>query len=195
MPKLQNIYTHSAYSLTAKGHKVTDRAINKGTVGGHVGMQLLFEPAMLLTLVPGQAGTMAQLADVAHRIPFVGDYTSWEPVRAIFAATFRYLKKDDSSATADVQSWLSLPENGNQPGPPVITAAMHRRLDGKRLRHFRTDDHPPLKMAQVSYILGRLQELVVMWAFGGSETWPRTRIDDEIKLVGDRLSEFVISTR
>lgn len=194
-PKLDAIDADSASLLTAKGQKIADRAIKKGTVGGHLGMQLLFEPAMLFSLVPGQASTMYKIANVARTVPFAGDYTSWAPVRAAVAAAFRRLAKEDAAELKTVESWLSLPENGNQPGPLVITDAMRNRLGGNRLREFRSDFEPPLKLPQLSYVIGRLRELVVMWAFGESETWPRTRIDDDINLVGDRLSEFVISTR
>jgi hypothetical protein len=192
VPKLEAIYTDSASMLTVKAQKITDRAIKKGTVGGHVGMQLLFEPAMLLGLVSGtRTSTMYQLADVAHTIPFAGDYTSWAPARATIAASVRHLTKEEAAEFDTVRSWLSLPENGNQPGPPVITDAVRNRLNGNRLREFRADYLPPLKLAQFSYVIGKLRELGVMWAFGGSELWPRPRIDDEINSVREQLSEFV----
>lgn len=192
-PKLDAIYADSASTFTSKGHKIVDRAVSKGTVGGYVGMQLLFEPAMLLSLAAGQASTMYKLADVAKMVPFAGDYTSWAPVGATIAAAFRCLTREEAAETDTVRWWLSLPQNGNQPGPVVITDAMRNRLLGNRLREFHADYLPPLKLPQFSYVIEKLRELVVMWSFGGSDTWPRPRIDNEIDTVGKQLSEFVVS--
>ncbi len=53
----------------------------------------------------------------------------------------------------------------------------------------------PLKLPQISYAIGRLRELSVMWAFGGSETWPRERIDEAIAGVKDHVADFLALQR
>lgn len=50
-PRLVAVYDQSAALFTKRGQRIVDRSMTKGTVGGDVGMQLLFEPAMLLSLV------------------------------------------------------------------------------------------------------------------------------------------------
>lgn len=61
-PRLKVVYKRSAPLLTKRGQQIMDRALKKGTVGGDVGMQLLFEPAMLLSLV-SEKDTLYDLAD------------------------------------------------------------------------------------------------------------------------------------
>lgn len=50
-PRLAAVYAQSAALFTKRGQKFVERSMTKGTVGGDVGMQLLFEPALLLSLV------------------------------------------------------------------------------------------------------------------------------------------------
>ncbi|AMU76494.1 Uncharacterised protein [Mycobacteroides abscessus subsp. massiliense] len=179
-PRLSDLYEQSSSLLSKRGHGIVDRAIKKGTVGGDVGMQLLFEPAMLLSLVATQ-DVLYDLAVVAKDIPFIGNYGLWSPCEATIAATYRHLMISGDPRAADVELWLSLPENDGRPGPPVIHQAMTNRLNGLLVEQIRSDVYaPPLKLPQFSYVIAKLRELSVMWAFGGSEAWPRPRIDEQI---------------
>lgn len=190
-PRLSDLYEQSSSLLSTRGHGIVDRAIKKGTVGGDVGMQLLFEPAMLLSLVAPQ-DVLYGLAVVAKDIPFIGNYGLWSPCEATIAATHRLLTINGDPRAADVELWLSLPENDGHPGPPVIHTAMTNRLSGLLVEQIRSDVYlPPLKLPQLSYAIAKLRELSVMWAFGGSEAWPRPRIDDEISTIRVQVSDFL----
>ncbi|WP_078311280.1 MULTISPECIES: hypothetical protein [unclassified Mycobacterium] len=190
-PRLSDLYEQSSWLLSKRGHQIVDRAIKKGTVGGDVGMQLLFEPAMLLSLVATQ-DVLYGLAVVAKDIPFIGNYGLWSPCEATIAAVHRLLTIGGDPRAADVELWLSLPENGGHPGPPVIHQAMTNRLNGLLVEQIRSDTYtPPLKLPQFSYVIAKLRELSVMWAFGGSDSWPRTRIDGEIAQVLHQVSDFL----
>ncbi|QSM02825.1 hypothetical protein PROPHIGD88-1_89 [Mycobacterium phage prophi88-1] len=185
------MYDGSASLLSKRGHGIVDRAMKKGTVGGDVGMQLLFEPAMLLSLVATQ-DVLYGLAVVAKDVPFIGNYGLWSPCEATIAATHRLLTISGDPRAADVELWLSLPENDGHLGPPVIHQAMTNRLNGLVVEQIKSDAYtPPLKLPEFSYAIAKLRELSVMWAFGGSQAWPRPRIDDEISAIRGQVSDFL----
>lgn len=189
-PRVSAVYDQCAPLLSKRGQQIVDRAMKKGTVGGDVGMQLLFEPAMLLSLVAGGDG-LYELAAAAKDIPFIGNYGLWAPLEATIAAAYRALTVG-GDLRAEVELWLSLPENGGVPGPPVVHDAMKNRLNGLLVEQIRSGAYtPPLKLPQFSYVIAKLRELSVMWAFGGSETWPRDRIDEEIAAVMNQVADFL----
>jgi hypothetical protein len=189
--RLSTLYNQSAPLLSKRGHQIVDRAMRKGTVGGDVGMQLLFEPAMLLSLIAG-GDVLYELAAVARDIPFIGNHNQWLPAGATIAAAYRVLTIDGDPRATDVELWVSLPENDGVPGPPVVHQAMTNRLNGLLVEQIRSDAYaPPLKLPQLSYVIGKLRELSVMWAFGGSTTWPRERIDEQIAAVKNQVADFL----
>lgn len=194
-PRLSAVYDTSAPLLSKRGQQIVDRAMKKGTVGGDVGMQLLFEPAMLLSLV-ADGDVMYELAAVARDIPFIGNHNQWLPAGATIAAAYRTLTVSGDPRADDVELWLSLPENEGVPGPPVVHDAMTNRLNGLLVEQIRSESYaPPLKLPQFSYVMGKLRELSIMWAFGGSQTWPRERIDREIAAVKDQVADFVAAPK
>ncbi|SHT79272.1 Uncharacterised protein [Mycobacteroides abscessus subsp. abscessus] len=190
-PKLEAIYGDSASVFSSRGLKIVERALKKGTVGGEQGMRLLFEPAMLLVF-GGSPTAFYDVAAVARSIPFVGNYSFWSPAAEVIALAYRALTQGDDPRAAEVALWLSIPENGGNEGPPVVHDAMQGRLQGNLLKHFnRVSYQPPLKLPQFSFVIAKLGELGTMWAFGGSQTWPRTRIDDEIADVRIQVADFL----
>ncbi|MBE5471757.1 hypothetical protein [Mycobacteroides abscessus] len=190
-PKLAATYEDSASVFSARGLKVVDRALKQGTVGGERGMRLLFEPAVLLAF-GGPPTALYQVAAVARSIPFVGNYGIWSPAAETIALAYRTLRQTGDVRADEVERWLSIPENGGHDGPPVVHDAMRRRLQGHLLAHFnRVSYEPPLKLPQFSFAVAKLGELGTMWGFGGSETWPRTRIDDEIACVRIQVADFL----
>ena len=189
--KLAVLYEESAQLFSARGLKIVDRAIKKGTVGSEQGMRLLFEPALLLAL-DESSNTLYDVAATARSIPFVGNYSFWSPASEVIALAYRTLSHSDDTRASEVELWLSVPENGGHDGPRVIHEAMKGRLAGNLLNHFnRVSYEPPLKLPQFSFVIAKLGELGVMWAFGGSETWPRTRIDAEIAGVRHQVADFL----
>ncbi|MGJ6122329.1 hypothetical protein QN239_07110 [Mycolicibacterium sp. Y3] len=189
---MKTVYDGAGQLFSTRGVKIVDRAISKGTIRGHIGMQLLFEPAMLLSLTATPA-TVWELADIAKDVPFVGNYTAWSPVQSMLAAAYRVHSLRGDVRAGDVELWLSLPENGGIAGPPIIHEAMQNRLRGDLLDHFNQVSYqPPLKLPQFSFVIGKLRELGVMWAFGGSEVWNRSRIDQEIAGVHQQLADFLV---
>lgn len=189
--KLAAIYEDSTSVFSARGLKIVDRALKKGTVGGEQGMRLLFEPAMLFAF-GGSSTAYYEVAAVARSIPFVGNYSFWSPAAEVIALAYRALTKAGDPRADEVEQWLSVPENGGNDGPPVLHDAMRGRLQGNLLNHFnRVSYEPPLKLPQFSFVIAKLGELGTMWAFGGSETWPRTRIDDEITGVHSQVEDFL----
>jgi len=190
-PRLAAVYSRCAPLLSKRGRQIVDRALKKGTVGGDVGMQRLLEPAMLLSLV-ADGDAMHELATVVTDIPFIGDYGLWAPCEAVIAAAYRVLTREGDPRATEVELWLSLPENSGAPGPPVVHQAMTNRLNGLLAEQIRSDAYaPPLKLPQFSYVIARLRELSVMWAFGGSAAWPRERIDEAISAVKVQVADFL----
>jgi hypothetical protein len=190
-PRLAALYDRAAPLLTKRGRQIVDRALKKGTVGGDVGMRLLFEPAMLLSLV-ADGDLLYEFAEVARSIPFIRDYGLWAPCEAIIAAAYRVLTVAGDPRADEVQSWLSLPENEGVPGLVVVHQAMTNRLGGLVVEQIRSDAYTaPLKLPQLSYVIAKLRELSVMWAFGGSTAWPRTRIEEEIDAIRQQVSDLL----
>lgn len=190
-PRLAAVYARCVPLLSKRGQQIADRALKKGTVGGDVSMQTLLEPATLLSLV-ADGDAMYELATVVVDIPFIGDYGLWAPCEAVIAAAYRVLTIEGDSRATEVELWLSLPENGGLSGPPVVHQAMTNRLSGLLVEQIQPDAYvPPLKLPQLSYVIGKLRELSVMWAFGGSEQWPRDRIDEAIEAVKEQVADFV----
>lgn len=183
-PRLAAVYEASASLFSKRGQQIVDRAMKNGAVGGDVGMQLLFEPAMLLSLV-APADASYELGAVAKDIPFIGNYNQWLPASAAIAAAYRTLADTDDPRTPDIETWLALPGHGGSGD------AMANRLQGRLAEQIRSDAYaPPLKLPQLSYVIGKLRELSVMWAFGGSESWSRERIDKEIFTVRSQVADF-----
>jgi len=89
-PRPRAVYDESAAAFSERGQQVMDRALKKGTVDGDIGMQALFEPAMLLSLV-AERDVMFALASEAKSIPFIGDYGRWAPCESVIAAAYRVL--------------------------------------------------------------------------------------------------------
>jgi hypothetical protein len=148
-------------------------------------MQLLFEPAMLLSLTE-QRDAMHELATIAKDIPFIGNYNQWLPASATIAAAYRGLTLGADPRAAEVQQWPSLPGHGGG------TEAMTDRMNGSVVEQIRSDGYePPLKLPQFTYVIANLRELSVMWAFGGSEIWPRERIDESIAVVNGQVVDFL----
>lgn len=185
-PRLATVYDQSAALLTKRGQHVVDRALRKGTVGGDVGMQLLFEPAMLLGLVAAE-DVLYELAAVANDIPFIGNYNLWLPASATIATSYRVLAMGSDPRADDIEPWLSLPGHGGG-------AQATNRLNGLLVEQIRSDAYvPPLTLPHFSYVIAKLRELSVMWAFGGSETWPRLRIDQGIAAVKGQVADFLVA--
>jgi hypothetical protein len=183
--RLSAVYNRSATLLSKRGQQIVDRAMKNGTVGGDLGMQLLFEPAMLMSFV-ADGDVMYETATAAKDIPFIRNYNQWLPASATIGAAYRALTLGEDPRATEIEQWLSLPGHG---GP---AEAMRNRLNGLLVEQIRPDAYtPPLKLPQFSYVIARLRELSVMWAFGGSQKWPRERIDEEIAAVKDQVADFL----
>jgi hypothetical protein len=141
--------------------------------------------AVLLSLI-APADVMYELAGVARDIPFIGNYNQWLPASATIAAAYRVLAVGADPRTREIEALLALPGHG------ASGDAMTNRLQGRLVDQIRSDAYaPPLKLPQFSYAIGRLRELSVMWAFGGSESWPRERIDAEIAVARGQVADFL----
>ncbi|MEX3648843.1 hypothetical protein [Mycolicibacterium porcinum] len=191
--RLEVLYQEAGGFFTTRGQKIVGQAIEKGTVGGDTGMYRLFAPAILLGL--GDYPDIShETAVVARNIPFIGDYGRWDWAASVIASGFRVLTTHGDVRADEVEQWLSIPDHGGQPGPPVIDKQMIRRLSGHALKyHIRDsiDYRSPLTQPQTSTMIAKVAELVVMWAFGGSDTWPRTRIDEELDAARQLLGDFI----
>ncbi|MBN3511989.1 hypothetical protein JYB55_24470 [Mycolicibacterium septicum] len=191
--RLEVLYREAGGFFTPRSQKLIDQEVKKGTVGGDAGMARLFTPAILLSL-SDDSEILYETAAVAKDIPFIGDYTRWEWAGAAIAGAFRVLTQHGDVRANEVEQWLSLPQNGGLSGPPVIDSAVTNRLDGRVLRHYLNrgaDYRVPLTQPQFAGVIARVSELVVMWAFGGSDTWPRTRIDEELDAARQLLGDFI----
>lgn len=191
--RLEVLYREAGGFFTARGHKIVQRAIEKGTVGGETGMHRLFEPAILLSL-SNEKDVLYGTAVVARNIPFIGDYGLWNKSGSTIAGAFRVLRQHGDARADEVEQWLSIPQNGGLPGPPVINKPMTNRLNGGLLDHYLERSvayRLPLTLPQFAGVISTVSELVVMWAFGGSDTWPRTRIDEELEAARQLLGDFI----
>lgn len=191
--RLDTLYREADGFFTPRGQKLVEQAMKKGTVGGDTGMYRLFAPAILLGL-GDYTDISYESAVVAKNIPFIGDYSRWDWAASVIASAFRVLTKHGDARADEVEQWLSIPQNGCQPGPPVIDKQMIRRLSGNALKYYIRDSidyRAPLTQPQASTMICKVSELGVMWAFGGSDTWPRTRIDEELEAARQLLADHI----
>lgn len=142
-------------------------------------VRLLFEPAVLL-VESADADELAELAAVSTLIPITGNYGLWEPARANVALCSRAAHKFSDAHADQFEQFVCWPENGEKSGPVLLTTPAINRANGVVVEQLRTDFTPPLNRAELSHTIARIRELGVMWVLGGSQRWPRTRIDDEI---------------
>lgn len=175
IPELADWYRRHGTLLSKKGQKVVDRALSKGTFAGPTGSRRLLEPAILLESRVS-IDDLYELATICRTVPFTGDYGAWEPIRATYATVYRALSKVDDPRASSIEELLSFPENGERTGPPVSGGAMTNRLNGILIDTFDYTFTSPLTIQELSYLIEKLRELMVLWAFGGSSTWPRERI-------------------
>lgn len=191
--RLEVLYREAGGFFTARGRKIVQEAIEKGTVGGETGMYRLFAPGLLLSL-SHEVDALHGIAMVAKDIPFIGDYSRWSLAGSTIAGAFRVLTQHGDARADEVEQWLSIPQNGGLPGPPVMNKPMINRLGGGVLNYYirdTADYRAPLRAPQASIVIAKVSELVVMWAFGGSDAWPRPRIDDELEAARRLLVDFI----
>lgn len=191
--RLGVLYQQAGGFFSARGQKIVEQAIGKGTVGGENGMYRFFAPAILLSL-NGHSELLYETAGVARDIPFIGDYSRWTWAGSVIACAFRVLTRHGDPRAIEVEQWLSIPDNGGLPGPPVINKPMINKLSGIKLNYYIRDSadyRAPLTQPQASIMICKVSELSVMWAFGGSDTWPRTRIDEELDTARQLLGDFI----
>ncbi|MGA5540611.1 hypothetical protein ACPCIR_02050 [Mycobacterium sp. NPDC051198] len=192
-PRLEALYQDASEFFGPRSKKLLDQVAQKGTVGGDVGMYRLFAPAVLLGL-GGYPDISYETAVVAKNIPFIGDYGRWNWAGSTIAGAFRVLTQHGDARANELEQWLSIPQNDGLPGPPVINNPMVNRLNGRLLDHYLkrgVDYRVPLRQPQASNVVITVSELAVMWAFGGSDEWPRTRIDEELEAARQLLDGFI----
>lgn len=189
IPQITDWYRSHQGVLSKRGLKALDRALSKATFAGPTGTKRLLEPAMILEHKVAPEN-LCQLAELCRQVPFSGDYGAWEPIRALNATTFRALREAKDDRADEIAALLSFPENGERPGPPVRAGAMANRLAGILIDTFDYSFNAPLKAAEATYLIARQRELMVMWAFGGSNEWPLPRIDAAINDGRKDLQEF-----
>lgn len=69
--RLEVLYREADGFFTARGRKIVQEAIEKGSMGGEASMYRLFAPAILLGL-SGETDVVYGTAVVAKEIPFIG---------------------------------------------------------------------------------------------------------------------------
>ena len=179
--------------LSAKGRAFAEKALAKAALGGHAGTRQLFEPVLLI-MTAAEPVDLDQLLDVCDRIPFSGDYRAWDYVRGAYAAADRILLKHGETQQAR-RPWLMLsyPENGEQPLDPFATlpVPVTNRVNGRLLSNALQYPRPATSIAALQHVLWAVREMTIMWALGGSETWPQHTLDQEIGFAMDAAAAFV----
>ncbi|WP_188588271.1 hypothetical protein [Gordonia jinhuaensis] len=190
IPQVTEIYDTARPRFSARGLKIVDRSTATGSFGGDTACATLCEPAMVGALA-GDTDMLYRVSQVMREVPFTGDFWTWEPIRGVHAATVRLLESAADPRVDEVSGYLSFADNGGEVGPPQFNQAMKNRLEGGLLTHFQTAGYArPLKLPQFSYFMRRASELEVMWAFGGSDAWPRTRLDQELRASRELVGDF-----
>lgn len=179
LDELGRWYEPRSADLAPAGRKITADALSRGGLRGGVQVRHLFEPAVLLAPTE-PLERMFQLGDICRQVPFTGNYGIWEPIRATFATITRRCLMAGDSRSAMYEQLVCWPENGERPGPIVLTPPAVNRTNGLIVERLRSDFSPPLRRQEFSHIIERIRELTVMWVLGGSERWPRRRIDVEL---------------
>jgi hypothetical protein len=188
--ELAPIFMTAQPKLGPEGQKLISKVLQKVSLANSRSTQDIANIIVLLDSA-GNTHSAIRAAGCLRRIPFTGNQTIFEPMRQVFALAFRRLTLEGSPDAATYKQLLSYAENGGEPGPPVIREAMERRLDGVLLRHYCHEDLTSRPRAKhIANVCADIRELAVMWAFGGSATWPRSRIDNGIANCVDALKQL-----
>jgi hypothetical protein len=177
---LAPIFETGSTALGPEGVKMADSSLRKLSLSSSRSVQDVANVVVLLDTA-GQHEPAINAAESLRRVPFTGNQTVFEPIRQAFALAFRRLTLHRSPDARVWEPLLSFAENGGEPGPVVIREATARRLNGLLLRRYwRADLISGSRGVHVANVCAEIRELVTMWALGGSATWTRPTIDDEI---------------
>ncbi|KAH8172312.1 hypothetical protein LIA77_06567 [Sarocladium implicatum] len=168
IPLFQDVYKRARSEFTPQGWKIVERALKKPTLRSGEGVNRLYEPALILGLTT-RIDLLWEIYEIGKKIPFWGFYAIVECV-----APFNNI----------LYTKLAL---ANDPRGDAV------EQQGSRFDYL--EDHggvydnftSPMPAYQWNSFSYNLNELYLMWANGGSDKWPRERIEDAL----DRHAEFL----
>lgn len=139
---------------------------------------------LVLADLAGRGDILLAGAEALRAVPFTGNVTVYEPIRQVICGAARRAQINGESGEPFI-SQITLPgleQWSDTPGSK--DELILGRLDGELLE-------PPSQnktideVTQPSYHIFNtsitVHELWLMWAFGGSQEWPRERIDSELE--------------
>ncbi|GAB10332.1 hypothetical protein GOARA_056_00790 [Gordonia araii NBRC 100433] len=181
--------------FTVRGAKFVERALAKANLAGETGTRLLFEPVLLVATAVEPAD-IDELFAVCDRIPFTGDFSQWDYAKAVYAAGYRiYERRGDAQKARHPWLMLSFPVNGGRLAEPfandAAVPAMMNRANGAGLGISPQYPRPVTTIPKLQHLLGAVREWTIMWALGGSEQWPRERLDADLAEAIANASEFI----
>ncbi len=179
--------------VTPKGQKFVERALAKGNLAGDAGARTVFEPVLLVATAIEPAD-IVDLFPVCDRIPFTGNYAMWDYVKTTYAAAYRiYARRNEAEKAEHAWLMMSYPANGERKAEPFASGleALHRRAGGSGLGLSEQYPRPVTTIPKLQHMLGAVREWTVMWAYGGSENWPRERIDADLAEAMRNASAFI----
>lgn len=192
IPEISTWVDNHAGVLSERGQKFAGRALEKATLRGSTGARQLVEPVLLIASAAGPMD-ISNLLPVCNAIPFTGNYGIWDAVRTMYASIYRTMVQHDGPHDVAREAWLMLsyPENGEQKRAPLSTAPERNRANGSGVGYSANYPRPATTVPALQHLLGAVREWTIMWAYGISEEWPRTRLDNEIASAMQSASTFL----
>ncbi|MGH3787827.1 MAG: DUF6707 family protein [Pseudonocardiaceae bacterium] len=177
-PKIRELFAREQ-SLPKLAERITARGVKKLSLSSQRSINQFANSVFTLGLYRREA-TVIAVAKVLEAVPFTGNFTLYEPVRQVYALAYRLNNWKKNSYEVELGNYLTVPERGG-PGPVLMTAELRERCGGLLLRRpLLKGDRSDSPTLEVERYLLELRELAVMWALGGSKTWPREEIEKEI---------------
>lgn len=192
IPLFLDVYKRARSEFTPQGWKVVERALKKPTLRSEEGVNRLYEPAIILGLTT-RIDLLWEIYEIGKKIPFWGFYAIVECVARFnnILYTKLALANDPRKDAVEQRLWVPLYDPWSYCNPEYEDIGRH--LEGSRFDYL--EDHggiydnytSPMPAYQWNSFSYNLNELYLMWANGGSDKWPKERIEDAL----DRHAEFL----
>lgn len=179
--RIKSVVTESGADLPPLGEQFVEGALAKFKASAARPTQdLAF--ALILHDLAGSGQVLLEGSRALRAVPFTGDYTLYDPIQRLTCCAYRRAVELGGADAAEFEQYLSFAEHDGAPGPLVIQGPERNRLSAENhntATQIAWNGKRPNANA-IANTLSGVAELGFVWAFGGSDRWPRPTVEKEI---------------
>ena len=174
-----NLFADAEAFLGAAGQRVAKAALKSVSMKSEIKVQDLTALLVLADLA-GREKVLLDGAESLRAVPFTGNVNIYEPIRLTFCGAARRSELNGSS-DSPFSALIKLPGlDESAEGEQLL----RERADGGVLEPPSESDAGQATSSIPQHIINTcmaVQELWLLWVLGGSQKWPRQRIDEELE--------------